>query len=131
MKTCLNGESYLAPAVAFSLPHFGQSIVAKLDIINGGNAVKVGNLKSHAKVCQQLNSEKCFIVITKWDYLSRLTLDEGSNLTYCERLRFNHLNRVDRRSCRRVRAQPFKKFKIRRSSRLLNIENFKFRNLKY
>ncbi|KAF3517616.1 hypothetical protein DY000_02058677 [Brassica cretica] len=35
---------------------------------------------------------------------STLTLDEGSNLTYCERLRFNHLNR-DAQSYARQQAE--------------------------
>lgn len=33
---------------------------AKLDIINCGNAVKVGNLKLHVKLCQKLRLHMCF-----------------------------------------------------------------------
>ena len=36
------------------------SLRAKLDIINCGNAVKVGNLKLHVKLCQKLRLHTCF-----------------------------------------------------------------------
>lgn len=53
---------------------------AKLDIINCGNAVKVGNLR-------------------------RLTLDEGSNLKYCESFNISNLYRVPWRSNSWIHSQ--------------------------